>query len=116
VDRLVARIRPAFVLAPLGVGRHVDHLLTRMLGERHPDRAVYYSDFPYDRRCPPDRTFIADHGLLPVVVAPAADKPALIRGYRTQADALFPGGEIPVAPETYYLPGSWTRERTRGAC
>ena len=35
-----------------------------------------------------------------------ADKPAVIAGYRTQVDALFPGGEIPLRPETYYPPAS----------
>jgi len=26
----------------------------------------------------------------------------VIAGYRTQVDALFPGGDIPVRPETYH--------------
>jgi hypothetical protein len=29
----------------------------------------------------------------------------VIAGYRTQVEALFPGGEIPPRPETYYAPG-----------
>jgi LmbE family N-acetylglucosaminyl deacetylase len=104
VDRLIVRLQPAFVFCPLAVGRHVDHVLTRMLGERHPDRAVYYSDFPYDRTCPPDEEFIAEHDLVPWVCGlDAATKRDLIRGYRTQCGALFPDGKIPVAPETYYL-------------
>ena len=32
-------------------------------------------------------------------------KESLIRGYRTQVDALFPDGRIPLGPETYFEPG-----------
>jgi LmbE family N-acetylglucosaminyl deacetylase len=94
------------VLAPIGIGRHVDHLLTRSLGSRFPARVVYYSDFPYDRWGAVDSGFVTAQKLAPVGWAERVDrKPDLIRGYKTQADALFPTGEIPVAPETYYLPG-----------
>jgi hypothetical protein len=31
-----------------------------------------------------------------------AAKPSVIAGYRTQVEALFPDGRIPVQPETYY--------------
>ena len=34
--------------------------------------------------------------------ADLAAKVPVIAGYRTQVDALFPGGEIPLRPETYY--------------
>ena len=94
------------VLAPVGIGRHVDHLLTRALGSRFPERVVYYSDFPYDRWGAVDRQFVHAHRLVPTTWSERIDsKPDLIRGYKTQADALFPSGEIPVAPERYFLPG-----------
>jgi hypothetical protein len=35
-----------------------------------------------------------------------ARKLELFRGYRTQVDALFPTGEIAVAPEVYFLPSA----------
>ena len=98
-DAVDARI----VLCPVGIGRHVDHLITRTVGRRSADRVVYYSDFPYDLADAPDRAFLDRHRLVPWTWDHRiADKPALIRGYRTQAGALFPGGEIPVRPETYY--------------
>lgn len=34
-----------------------------------------------------------------------AARRSAITGYRTQVDALFPDGDIPVRPETYYAPG-----------
>ena len=102
---LADRIDAALVFGPAGVGRHVDHLLTRTLTERQPRPAVLYSDFPYDRRDSPDAGYIAARGLTPVTWDRDLDaKQVLIKGYRTQVDALFPTGEIPAAPETYFLP------------
>jgi LmbE family N-acetylglucosaminyl deacetylase len=104
IAELVRSTGAEVVLCPVGVGRHVDHLLVRALGAAHPREVVYYSDFPYDRRAAPDAAFLARHRL---VAHPweegVADKAALIRGYRTQADALFPDG-IPAAPEVYFVP------------
>ena len=42
--------RGSVVFAPLGVGRHVDHLLARAVGEHL--GAVLYADFPYTVRDP----------------------------------------------------------------
>ena len=102
--RLETRLADAdLVFCPLGVGRHVDHLLTRTLGARHPERVVYYSDLPYDQRHERDEAFVRRHGLRVWRHEDGvADKPALIRGYGTQADALFPSGVIPAVPETYF--------------
>jgi LmbE family N-acetylglucosaminyl deacetylase len=105
--RLDDRLSSAdLVFCPLGVGRHVDHLLTRGIGTHRPERVVYYSDFPYDQAHEADESFLRDHGLRrwqqPDGTAPA--KEDLIRGYGTQADALFPSGTIPAAAETYFVP------------
>ncbi|MEU8519946.1 PIG-L family deacetylase [Streptomyces sp. NBC_01216] len=94
------------VLAPLGVGGHADHLLVRTAAERSGLPVVYYSDFPYNLRAAPDPDFVSglaateaswDRGL--------GAKAELIRGYRTQVNALFPDGTIPRVPEVYLLPG-----------
>jgi hypothetical protein len=90
----------ATVFAPVGVGRHVDHLLARTAGERL--GATLYADFPYTVRDPGAES-VAARGLRPWVwTEDLAVKPSVIAGYRTQVDALFPGGEIPLRPETYY--------------
>lgn len=104
VEQVGALAGDAVVFAPLGVGRHVDHLLARSVGERL--GAVLYADFPYTARDPAGEARAAG-ALTPWAwTADLAAKAPVIAGYRTQVDALFPGGEIPVRPETYYA--SWS--------
>ncbi|MFG2640444.1 PIG-L deacetylase family protein [Streptomyces sp. NPDC048370] len=93
------------VLAPLGVGGHADHVLVRTAAELSGRRVAYYSDFPYNQRHRPDAAFTARHAFVACAWEDGlAEKQALIRGYRTQADALFPEGNIPLAPEIYLMP------------
>lgn len=96
---------PAFVLAPLAVGGHVDHVLTRTAAERSGARIGYYSDFPYNQRHLPDDAFIRRSGLVETRWSRLIDTKAdLIRAYRTQASALFNGESIPIVPEVFFLP------------
>ena len=106
VDHLTTQVEElstgAVLFAPVGVGRHVDHLLARTVGERL--GATLYADFPYTVR-DPGAEAVAARGLRRWTWTGGLDgKPTAIAGYRTQVDALFPGGEIPVQPETYYAP------------
>ena len=94
------------VLAPLGVGGHVDHVLARTAAAYSGAPVVYYSDFPYNLRQRADPDFLRRHHLASVSwprELPA--KAGLIRAYRTQAHALFPGGHIPLVPEAVFVPG-----------
>lgn len=91
------------VFCPLGVGRHVDHVLVRSVGPELGARVVYYADFPYTLRSAPDPAFLAAHGLRRWENPDDPDgKRELIEGYRTQVDALFPGGVVPPRPEEYF--------------
>ena len=100
---LLERTGAGVLFCPLGVGRHVDHVIVRAVGDRFADRVVYYSDFPYNQSAAVDPAFIARHRLVPWSWEQGiAGKARLIRGYRTQAEAMFPGLRIPVAPEIYY--------------
>jgi LmbE family N-acetylglucosaminyl deacetylase len=104
ISKLLSGTRAELLFCPLGVGQHVDHIIVRTIGESFADRVVYYSDFPYNQVSPPDPAFIAEHRLVPWHWDEGvAQKERLIRGYRTQADALFPGGRIPIVPEVYYV-------------
>jgi LmbE family N-acetylglucosaminyl deacetylase len=105
VDALAEESRTEVVFCPLGVGRHVDHVLIREVGPRLGRRVVYYSDFPYALHSKPDPAFLAAHGLRRWVSPDdPAEKRKLIEGYRSQVDALFPDGRVPPRAEEYYTP------------
>lgn len=114
IDALVARVAGLIrstgarvVFAPVGVGRHVDHLITRSVGARQQVAAIYYSDFPYNLALTPDRAFLERHRLTPWSWRDGIRaKQRLIRGYRTQVDALFPDGDIAAVPELYFEPAA----------
>jgi LmbE family N-acetylglucosaminyl deacetylase len=95
----------ALVLAPLGVGRHVDHVLVRTAAERSGADIAYYSDFPHNQHHPADRAFIKRNALIearwPLSLEAKAE---LVRAYGTQTGALFPGGRIPLVPEVFFFP------------
>lgn len=101
-----ARAGQALVVAPLGVGRHVDHVLARTAAERSGVPVAYYSDFPYNQRHRPDAAFIRRHGLIEARWSRVSAKAELIRAYQTQARALFRDGRIPLRPEAFFFPGA----------
>jgi hypothetical protein len=95
------------VLAPLGIGRHVDHLITRGAAAELTLPVVYYSDFPYSRTAGPDEGFVRGAGLVPHQwLSGRAENASRIAGYRTQFAGLFPGGTVPTWPEVYWIAAS----------
>jgi LmbE family N-acetylglucosaminyl deacetylase len=95
----------ALVLAPLGVGGHVDHVLARTAAERSGAWVGYYSDFPYNQRHPLDDAFVRQKRLTETRWSQLIEaKIDLIRVYRTQARALFDNGDIPAVPEVFFFP------------
>lgn len=104
VHELLKRTNAQILFCPIGVGRHVDHLIARTVGQQYPDQVIYYSDFPYNQSFAADPKFINRQRLSSWVWNQGiAEKIPRIRGYKTQVDALFPDG-IPIAPEIYYMP------------
>jgi hypothetical protein len=94
------------IFAPLGIGRHVDHLITRRAaGELGRGiRVVYYSDFPYSQSAAPDPRFVRRAGLVPHPWLPGrAENASRIAGYRTQFPGLFRDGTVPTCPEIYWI-------------
>lgn len=97
ITRLLAAERPQAVLAPLGVGGHVDHALTRTALRRcglGATACYWYEDLPY-ALYGHLRGWEGDYaaGLQPISVAlsPAAwlTKIAAVRQYRSQLDVLW---------------------------
>ncbi|MFF4359261.1 PIG-L deacetylase family protein [Streptomyces sp. NPDC001604] len=103
LDELVS-LPHTVLLAPAGVGGHVDHVLVRTAAELSCEPVVYYSDFPYNQRHRPDPDFVERNAVVDLEwVRGLAAKSELVRGYRSQVGALFPSGCIPVVPEIYLL-------------
>jgi LmbE family N-acetylglucosaminyl deacetylase len=91
------------VFAPMGIGRHVDHLITRGAVESLGSRTVYYSDFPYSEAATPDPDFVRRASLVPHPwLSGRAENAHRIAGYRTQFRGLFPHG-VPTRPEIYWI-------------
>jgi LmbE family N-acetylglucosaminyl deacetylase len=109
VGEVVRETGAAALFAPLGVGKHVDHLITRraaqyLPAQNLPVRTVYYSDFPYSEKAEPEPGFLRRGGLVPHRWhSGRAENADRIAGYRTQFAGLFPQGTVPLRPETYWL-------------
>jgi LmbE family N-acetylglucosaminyl deacetylase len=117
VRALTENLAPVAVLAPLGVGHHVDHLLVRdaaaaLIGgparpeSARPERPAvgFYADLPYALHHCPDAGFVERHQLNPMPhPAGATAKVDLVARYATQAAAVYPDG-IPTVPDEYWWP------------
>jgi LmbE family N-acetylglucosaminyl deacetylase len=91
------------VFGPLGVGRHVDHLIARNAVLKSGVDVVYYSDFPYSETAKPSARFVRKASLQPYTwLTGRAENVNLIAKYKSQVDGLFPSG-IPIGPETYWI-------------
>ena len=118
VDRLAALPPANRLVAPLGIGGHVDHQIGRRAAEAcaHPSLG-YYAEQPYcardpalleDLRAQPDwseeRVLLDDAGL--------AAKLAAVRAYASQVAKLYPVGFEPGSPGWQTLRGeSFWRKR-----
>ncbi|MFI2565602.1 PIG-L deacetylase family protein [Paenarthrobacter sp. NPDC018779] len=106
VAALMAQTQAELIFCPAGVGKHVDHLITRELGKGHSKNLVMYSDFPYDLVSRPDEAHLESLGYAAWAWDTGlAAKPSRIKQYASQANALFPEGVIPLKPEIYFVPG-----------
>lgn len=99
---------PVVLLAPLGVGGHVDHVLARDAardaGMRWGVPVLHYADVPYSLEVAPDVAFTARHALREVPLGGSGRaKRALVQQYATQSAALFPDG-APELDDVYYAP------------
>ncbi len=94
------------VLAPLGVGGHVDRLLVRTAAQNSGAPVAYYDDFCHGQRDTASGAFIYRHGLAATRWPEAAEaKAELIRAYQGRLRTLFPDAGTPPAPEVYLSAG-----------
>ncbi|MBL8929571.1 MAG: PIG-L family deacetylase [Kineosporiaceae bacterium] len=95
------------VLAPLGAGGHVDHVLVRdaACAAVPADRLGFYADHPYVLTSPPDPEFLTSRSLTRTEYSGGAvRKRDLVLHYRTQAAALYPEGVPLTGDELWWGP------------
>lgn len=105
-DTMAGADETSLVVAPLGIGGHVDHLIARAACERvAPHRLAYYADMPY-ARAPWNWPGAALLQLLRArkSIKPMSDaKRSALAHYRSQMPLLFRRGP-PRYPEVLLLP------------
>lgn len=94
--------KDAVILAPYGIGGHIDHRITRSVCEDLFTNLILYSDFPYNARA-------GDYGEAPkdykrvVQKVDLSKKERLLKNYKTQFQGLFGGGKMPSHKEVFFL-------------
>jgi glycosyltransferase involved in cell wall biosynthesis/LmbE family N-acetylglucosaminyl deacetylase len=107
LKKIIDDSNESVVFCPLGIGRHIDHIITRNAVTKSFKKAkiIYWADYPYILDGNDQLSFIKNHRLKEMVF-PDFDqkyKQKLIKGYKTQFKAIFPNQKIPPAPEIYYF-------------
>ncbi len=86
---------------PIGLGKHVDHVITSKMGLRFSENVVFYADFPYCLSDTPNDAYFRERGFQRVEFGLNGKvKHPLIKLYATQP--LF-SDVIPEVPEVYYV-------------
>lgn len=93
----------AYIIAPLGVGNHVDHKITRFVAENIRKYPLYYIDFPYIIR--EQKKVNKPNKYISIKISVALNqKQKLIEGYTTEINSLFEGGKVPPHVEEILIP------------
>ncbi len=91
------RERGAVVFCPMGIGNHVDHVITRKVCDEIFSDVIHWSDFPYNENSQKDvdgfKSFSFAEGL--------SEKRKLVEGYKSQYGAMFHGG-LELRPEEFF--------------
>lgn len=94
------KFRNSYIFAPLAIGNHVDHQITRNSVEKIFKEIIYYSDFPYNTKKQikiPKNFKKHEHNVN------IFQKEKMLKIYKTQFIGLFPNGKIPKHKEIYYI-------------
>jgi len=91
------------MFAPIGVGKHIDHIIIRDICLKTFKKPILWEDFPYNLRWKVDKKFLKKTSLEKIIWdKDLLKKQKSIEVYKSQIKALFPNGEIPIIPEIFY--------------
>jgi LmbE family N-acetylglucosaminyl deacetylase len=87
----------AVVFAPLGVGSHIDHVITHEIAKKQKQQVMYWSDFPYNEKQSTETKHLHSFSF----GEDLSEKKPLIQGYTSQYQAMFKDS-LHLKPETFY--------------
>lgn len=100
---LIPKKHNNIIFCPLGIGRHIDHIITRNICLNNFANIIYWSDFPYSQYSKIEKDFIKTKKLKRFIWKKnLLTKKKLILGYKTQLKSLFSNNHIPIVKEYYY--------------
>jgi SAM-dependent methyltransferase len=108
IHKKVLKILPqgntCLILAPLGIGGHVDHLITKKVAEKILLPVIFWEDFPYNINNKNTGWILFKQN--PKLIFNINDnwdaKLKIIKTYKSQLEFLFPNRNIPRLPERYF--------------
>lgn len=101
---LIGKNKKTVILAPVGIGLHVDHIMIRDICAKNFHRVIFWSDFHYSLFKSADEDFIKKKKLkLFSWNKNIKYKEKLIRTYKSQFSSLFPTGKVPEKDEIFFF-------------
>jgi LmbE family N-acetylglucosaminyl deacetylase len=100
----LSRQEDTLVFAPLGRGKHIDHLIVRKAATHHCQSVIYYSDFPYALRHDNEIHYIVTNKLQPVDWRSGdyLRKKDAILAYTSQYTSFLKTQPLPIVHERFY--------------
>ncbi len=88
------------IFAPMAIGNHVDHIITRDAAKKLKAKSIFWQDYPYSLKTAPNSN---ETGKLYTWPVDRIKKESLIRMYSSQIPALFKNGRIDLTDEKYRI-------------
>jgi LmbE family N-acetylglucosaminyl deacetylase len=89
----------AAIFCPMGIGNHIDHVITHDICERLFAHPVYWADYPYTQKS--DKPLGTGNDIS--FAENMEEKATLIAEYKTQYEAMFGKSGLILEPERFYL-------------
>ncbi len=104
LTKLIDTSKPHIIFCPIGIGKHVDHVIVRDVCTKAFANVIYWADYPYNIRDEIDPMFAKQQNIsLLGINYQVLSKKELILGYKSQIKPVFPDGKIPLVPEYFYM-------------
>ncbi len=104
LEKLIKTRKNVVVFAPVGIGKHVDHIVVREVCSLLSIPVIYWADFPYSKTQKADSVFIKNSNLKKVEFNKyLKEKEEIMNKYKTQLHVFQPIKDSNELIETYYV-------------